>query len=545
MPTILPDPTCLRLDQLCLDGETIIVCVAAKEQSAACPLCAQRADRVHSRYVRTLADLPWNGVAVRLHLRVRRFFCETEECKRSIFAEQLPSVAARYARRTTRLTEVMEIVGFALGGEAGARVLAALTMTASPDTLLRTVRRAALPVRDTPRVLGIDDFAFRRGKRYGTLLVDLERRCRIDLLPDRRAETVARWLQEHPGVEIISRDRGGAYADGARQGAPDATQVADRFHVLSNLRQAVERLLTRHHACLRNIPVPAPAPAPVAVGQQESEEAMPRPATRVQREQEERRDQRHARYQEVLQRSQSGLGIRAIARDLGMSRHTVRRFIRAEGFPERAPRPPRPGILTPYEPYLRERWSAGCQNAHQLYREIRERGYAGSGSQVRHVLATWRTERGKPGRKGNEVRPSAPAPPPPETLSPRQGSWLLFRAEDELDADERRQRSHVLERCAEAAIIIPLARAFRQLVREFDGAALEQWLEGAEASGVREVMAFAAGIRRDRGAVDAMLRTPWNNGQLEGQVNRLKTFKRTMYGRANFDLLRQRVLYAS
>jgi transposase len=402
-----------------------------------------------------------------------------------------------------------------------------------------------MPLHETPRVLGVDDFAFRRGKRYGTLLVDLERHCRVDVLSDRTAETLARWLRDHPGVEIISRDRGGAYAEGARHGAPNAVQVADRFHVLANLRQAVERLLTRRHHCLRDIP-PAAADLPLPP-ERETDEASepPRQPTREEREKEERRSRRHARYDAVMRLHHAGLSTRAIGRELRISRHTVQRFIRADGFPERAPRPPRPGILTPFEPYLRERWSGSCQNAQQLWREIREQGFTGSRSHVRHVLAGWRAEPGRPGKKRKDAGPLAVAPPAAESLSPRQASWLVFRVPEELDADEQRQLAHIQEHCTEIATISPLVQDFRRLVRARDHEALDRWLSAAEAAGVRELAAFAVGLRRDRAAIDAMLQLEWSNGQLEGQVNRLKTLKRAMYGRANFDLLRHRVLHAS
>lgn len=241
----------------------------------------------------------------------------------------------------------------------------------------------------------------------------------------------------------------------------------------------------------------------------------------------------------------AGTSSRVIAREVGLSRHTVQRFIRADGFPERAPRPPCPGILTPYEAYLRERWNAGCQNAQQLWREIREQGFPGSCSQVRHVLAAWRSVPARPGKKNPAVSPPPPAPPPPESLSPRQASWLLFLAPEELDQDEQRRLNHILDHCSDATTIHPLIQDFRRLVREFDGTALDKWLAAVQGAGVAELVAFATGIRRDRAAINAMLEVAWSNGQLEGQVNRLKLLKRQMYGRVNFDLLRRRVLRAS
>jgi transposase len=545
MPSLLPDPAHLRLELLRVDADVVILVVASTAVSALCPLCHTRSDRIHSRYVRTLADLPWSNAAVRLQLTIHRFVCTTSDCSRRNFAERLPSVAVPYARRTVRLTDAFAFVGFTIGGEAGAWMLANLAMATSPDSVLRIIRAAVMPDHETPRVLGVDDFAFRRGKRYGTLLIDLERQCRVDVLPDRTADSLAHWLQVHPGVEIISRDRGGAYAEGARQGAPAAVQVADRFHVLGNLRQAVERLLTRKHACLRDIPPATVNPAPLAADETDQQIEGAQRQLRAEREQQERRDHRHARYEEIMRLHGEGVGIRAIARELGVARHTVQRFVRAEGFPERTPRLPRPGILTPYEPYLRERWSAGCQNAQQLWREIREQGFAGSRSQVRHMLAGWRSKPGKPGRKSGRLEPMTPVPPPSQSLSPRQASWLVFRAPEELEADERRKLAHIADQCAEVATIRPLVQSFRRLVREFDHAALEAWLSTVDKSGIPELAAFAAGIRRDRAAVAAMLQVTWNNGQLEGQVNRLKTLKRAMFGRANFDLLRQRVLHTS
>jgi transposase len=547
MPTILPDPAHLRLDHVRVDADIITLVVAAKGDHAYCPLCSQHSDRVHSHYVRSLADLPWNGVTVQLQLTVRRFFCDVESCPRRIFAELLPTVAAPYARRTVRLTEVLELVGFVAGGEAGARLLMGLGIATSPDTVLRVLRRAVLPEHQAPEVLGVDDFAFRRGKHYGSILIDLERHSRVDLLPDRTAETLGSWLTEHPGVEVVSRDRGGAYADGSRQGAPDAVQVADRFHLVVNLREMLERFLVRKQSCLRKAAqacLEERAAEPTVPDAQDAP-AVCSPLTQAEQQQSGRRARRLERFDLVRSMREQGIGINSIARHLRMGRHTVRRFLRAETFPERAPRAPRPGILTPYEPYLRQRWSAGCQNAHLLFQEIQAKGFPGSASYVRHVLARWRPEPSKPGRKGKNPTRSPTVPPTIRPLSPRQASWLLVRPPPDLDAEEQTYLEQLCRLAPDIAAVYHLAQEFRRMVRERDHAALEGWLVAAEQTEAPEVIGFAAGIRRDRAAVDAALTTQWNNAQCEGQINRLKVLKRQMYGRAKFDLLRKRVLHAS
>ena len=546
-PTLLPDPSRLRLDYLSAYDDVITMVVTTSAAEAHCPLCQEPSNRTHSRYTRIAADLPWNGVAVRLRLTTRRFFCCNEDCHRKVFTERLPDLIAPYARRTIRLTEALELIGFALGGEAGARALVGLSMTASADTVLRVIRQAALPERETPRVLGVDDFAFRKRQKYGTILVDLERRCRVDLLPDRTAETLAAWLADHPDVEIISRDRGGAYAQGAQQGAPQAMQVADRFHLLVNLRETLERFLVRKHGCLREAAQACIDRADL-VPPEPDEHTVPEGASRETRGEQERaarRARRLERYEAVRTMQEQGVSLNGIARHFRMGRHTVRRFLRADGFPERAYRAPRPGILSPYEPYLRERWEAGCQNAHLLFQEIRTRGFPGSASYLRHYLARWRAEPSKPGRKGKNTMRSPPAPPSIRPLSPRQASWLVVRPSADLDAEAQAYLEELCRLAPEIATGYQLAQEFRRVVRDQDHAALEGWLAAAEQSGVPEMEGFALGIRRERRAVDAALTTEWSNGQCEGQINRVKLLKRSMYGRAKFDLLRKRVLHAA
>ena len=427
-------------------------------------------------------------------------------------------------------------------------------MPASRATLLRLVRAAPPPSFETPRILGVDDWAFRRGQRYGTILVDLERRRPVDLLPDRSGSGLATWLREHPGVEVISRDRAGAYADGARQGAPAAIQVADRFHLLANVGEMLERVLASQRTALRQAAATVDCTLVVAVPT-DSEARLEAPATppgqtRAQEQQQARRAQRLARYEAVLALHQQGFSQVAISQQVGLGRKTVRRYLRSDAFPEHAPAAPRPTSLAPYDQYLRMRWADGCHNAHQLWQEIHSRGFPGQAAIVRQYLARWRPQPGRPGRtsrqaEGSNDSPRRPAPMPTRVLSPRQARWLLLRASDTLTSEEQLYRTALLDENPAIREAQQLAADFGALVRDKDHPALATWFDRAEASLRPEIRSFATGLRRDQAAVEAAITSSWSNGQTEGQVNRLKALKRQMFGRAKLDLLRTRFLHAA
>jgi transposase len=241
----LPLSEGLHIEQVTPSAHELLVQISSSSPTACCPLCGAQAWRIHSRYTRQVADLPCVGRRVTLRLTIRKFFCPNVACPRKIFAEQFPELVPSYARLTTRLREALTALGLATSGEVASRLAPQLGMQVAPTTLLRRVRAVPVAPAGKVRVLGVDDFAWKKGQTYGTILVDLELRRPVDLLPDRSEKTLQAWLQAHPEIEILSRDRAGEYAAAARKGAPQAQQVADRFHLLLNLRDGLKKLMER------------------------------------------------------------------------------------------------------------------------------------------------------------------------------------------------------------------------------------------------------------------------------------------------------------
>lgn len=551
---VLPHLDGLSLEALTVEASAITITAASTNIAADCPHCGRTSDRTHSHYVRTLHDLPIGPHAVTVRVRVRRFRCRNRACPRMIFCERLPNLGGVRARRTYAQQAALRQIGLALGGAAGARLAERMGLPASPSTILRLVQAVADNLREAPRVLGVDDWAWRKGQRYGTILVDLERRRPIDLLPERSVESFAAWLRAHPGVEVIARDRGSTYADGARQGAPGAVHVADRYHLLCNVGDALERVLARKHACLKEAALACGEIPVVCAKRSESSPtlavtATTRGPTRSEEEKQDRRARRLRLYETIVGLRQEGHSLDAIARRAGVSLKTVRRFLRAEGFPERAPYPQRPTSLSPFEDYLRGRLAAGSQNAKVLWEEIRALGFRGSAVTVRRYVGPRRLARGQRGRTARWSRTGVArlqhVSQPVRALSPRQARWLLLRPVTVLRPEELAYREQLLRQDEAIGEAQALADDFTQLVRERDPAALAPWLVRAGHSALGEFREFVVALRRDLSAVEAALTYEWSSGQTEGQINRLKMLKRQMYGRASLPLLKRRFLEAA
>jgi transposase len=514
-----------------LTGGRLCLWARVRAGHGMCPRCGQASGRVHSTDGRRLADAPVGGRRVVIRLAVRRFFCDYPGCPAVTFTEQVDGLTSRRARRTPPLRRMLDGIGLALAGRAGSRLAGVLGLTAGRSSLLRLVMALPDPRTGTVRVLGVDDFAFRRGRDYGTILVNAQTGEPVDLLRDREAGTLAGWLKSHPGTEVICRDRAGAYADGARQGAPDAIQVADRWHLYHNLAGHVEKAAARHRACLDQ-PAPEPAAGDPA-GEQPAPDLQQAAAAAAARRAEESAlaVRTRERYEQVQALRSQGQGIKPIMRQTGLAKETVRRFYRAASADELLAkiRGGRPSLLDDHKPYLHQRWNQGCTNVRQLHAELRDRGYRGGYGTIRLYV--------QPFRQAGAAPPAVPGPPKARELA----SWILTDP-DSLDDQEKTGLARARARCPHLDALAGHVTEFAKILTGLHGDRLDAWITAVEAEDQPDLHSFTRGLKHDHAAVLNGLTTPWSSGIVEGNVNRLKMLKRQMYGRASFELLRKRVI---
>lgn len=521
----LPDPANLRVNDAHISLKTVWLEIASTASTCLCPTCGHTAARVHSRYQRVLKDLACFGRHVRLHLGVRRFFCDTASCPQHIFCERLVLAAPRQ-RLTRRLAQQVACITLEAGAECSARCLALIGQPVSPDTLLRSVPESPDASSGPVRHLGIDDWAWRKGQRYGTILVDLDRHQAIDLLPDREVETLVSWLQAHPELEIITRDRSGAYQEAATLGAPQALQVADRWHLLGNLRETLERFLQRLHQPLLEVfrkttglaavpqhRVPVPESSPIC---------PPTPRTQQ-------------RFQTIQDLKSLGYSPGQITQRTGFSRVTVRKYLRLKASPGQPPRRRRTRLIDPHREWLTAQWDAGTRNATHLFEGVKQRGYPGGFTVIREWCRAL--------HRGENAGEAATASPISRGPTARTLSWMVLRPEHLTQPTLQPFLMACRQEISWFTKLETLVLTGWQVLRGRSTTPLRVWVRELTESGFPEFVRFAVGLDRDFDAVQAATETSWSNGQVEGQVNRLKTLKRSMYGRAGLNLLRARLLY--
>ncbi|WP_406046254.1 ISL3 family transposase [Micromonospora sp. NBC_00898] len=493
-----------------------------------CPQCGTPSGRVHGRYLRRLADAALGGCAVVIELLVRRFKCVSEACPAVTFAEQIEDLTRPHARRTPLLQQLLAKIAVALAARPAARLARRLGLPVAKDTLLRLVRALPEPPVGEVRVVGVDDFALRRRHVYATIIVDLETRRPVDVLEGRDAGPVTAWLAAHPEIEVVCRDRGRAYAEAARVGAPQAQQVADRWHLWHNLCEAVEKTVAAHHGCIKTAfaaaePAATDVPPPPLPDERCDVRGRPRPLVG-------RTTERYTAVQELVA---AGRSLRGISRDLGLDYYTVRRYARADSLDALiAPAIHRHTLLDAFKPYLYEQFTQGQGNASHLYRRIRQQGYTGSRTTIGRYLHLL---------KGGLVAPPAPRPvPAPRTAA----SWLLTHP-DRLQPDQTSTLGDVQAACPHLNATARHVRAFAAMMSNLTGQQLPAWINRVRQDDLPHLRQFAEGLLHDYEAVVAGLTSMWSSGQVEGQNTRTKLIKRMGYGRANFDLLRKRILLQS
>ena len=481
-------------------GDRIVVRARTPSGAVTCPDCGVPTARVHGLHERTVGDVPVDARRVQIVVRVRRLVCPTFGCRQT-FREQVPGVLQRYQRRTERLQALIGAVARELAGRGAARLLSTLAMPLSRHSTIRALLRIPLAAPTIPRVLGVDDFALRRRSRYATVLIDAQTRRRVDVLPDRNADTLEAWLRQHPGVEVVCRDRSGAYAEAVRRALPDAIQVADRWHLWHGLGEAARKQVAAHSSCWAK-----------AGRMQDGPRAQ---STRE-------------RWQQIHALLEQNVGLLECARRLNVSLNTVKRYARA-GEPERLQRTPqyRPTLVDPYREHLRRRrvQEPAVGNL-QLFREIKALGYTGSMNLLVRYITQGRVEGDRP------------------PMSPRRLTSLVLTHPDHLTDTQREHRHELTTACPEMIDLTTLVGSFAALLRPREGnsARLDAWITAVRAADLPHLHTFARGLELDREAVQAAVTMPYHNGGTEGVNTKTKRIMRQMHGRAGFTLLRHRIL---
>ena len=543
---LFPQLAGLDLESVEDTGAGVRVTARTGTVSLACWACGTVSARVHERYWRCPADLGCGGRPVRIVLQVRRFRCGSPACPVKTFAEQVPGLTAWRQRQTAGLRDLLEKVALALAGRAGARLAAALGADVSPFTMIRLIRALPDPETGPVAVLGVDDIAKRKGHSYATVLMDMNTHELIDMLPDREADTFADWLRAHPGTEVICRDRGGPYARGARDAAPLAVQVADRWHLWHNLGGAVEKTVVAVLAALRP-PLPGPQEQPPAVpGEQPAppgEPAAPDGFRDVNGHDRKLVARHRERYAQAQALRAQGCTIRETAARMDLNQDTARTFANAASIDELLVKATsRASILDRFKPYLGQRWNEGTHTAAALHQEIQAQGWTGSLLTVERYLRQFRTADGRD--RQTRSRPQLTAPGTAALPGPRQVTRWIMTQPGHLTSGNAASLTTLLDASPQLAAAAGHVRSFADMMTRRQGLlALEDWLTAVEAADQPHLHSFTRGIRRDQEAVTAGLALSYSSGPLEGRNCKTKHIKRLMYGRANFDLLRKMALH--
>lgn len=505
----------------------MIVHLHATAPTAACPRCGTTGSRVHSRYSRTIADVAFGGRHLELKLLVRKWICPEVLCSRHIFAERFPEVVQCYARMTNRLITALQAVGVIANGADAAQIASSFGMPTTAKTIIRRVLQLPLPGEGEVAKVGIDEWAWKKGQRYGTILVDLEKRRVVQLLAERSVETSTAWLRTHPEIDLVSRDRGKIFREAATQGAPQARQVVDRFHLQKNFTEALEKFFRQQEHVLKKATRRSTGKTRSA-----ARTAVPEKVARERRARHRRRVSVHKRIWKLYRQ---GYHKEQIAQLVGVSSRRVYRALEQETPPPPRRRSRSSSIVDPYLSYLTSRWNQGCHNVARLYEEIVAQGYTGTQRTLQMRLRPFRQTGERPVSKQTIIWDTPP--------SARGAALMMVRPTQNRTPEQTAYLEQLIQSDAAVAVVFTLAQDFGRLLRKREGSLrLEQWKASVRASGIAELIAFVDGLADDAEAVTNGCTMTWSNGMVEGFVNKVKWIKRSSYGQAGFALLQRRIL---
>lgn len=517
----------VRLETIEVQNQTIIVHLHAISASALCPWCGTPGSRVHSRYVRTIADVAFGGRCLVLKLQVRKWICREASCPQHIFAERFPELVQRYARMTDRLVKALQALGVTTNGVDAARIASSLGMPTTAKTIIRRVLQLPLPSEGKVVKVGIDEWAWKKGRRYGTILVDLEKRRVVQLLAERSVETSTAWLRTHPEIELVSRDRGKIFREAATDGAPQANQIVDRFHLQKNFAEALEKFFRKQERALKK------------ATQGSTGKTRPAKKTAVPEKVAQERQMRHRQqvklYKRIWKLYRQGCRKEQIAQLVGVSSSKVYRVLEQETPPPPRRRSRSSSIVDPYLSYLTSRWNQGCHNVAKLYEEIVTQGYTGTQRTLQMRLRPFRQNVARPVSKQTVIWDKPP--------SPRGVALMIVRPAQNRTREQAAYLDQLVQSDKTIAVAFKLAQDFGYLLRKHEERThLEQWKAAVQVSGIAELIAFVDGLADDAEAVANGCSLAWSNGVVEGFVNKVKWIKRSSYGQAGFALLQRRVL---
>lgn len=517
----------MSLETIEVQNQTIIVHLHATSSTALCPRCGTPGSRVHSLYVRTIADIAFGERGLVLKLQVRKWICREASCPQRIFAERFPKLVQRYARMTDRLIEALQAIGVTTNGADAARIASSLGMPTTAKTIIRRVLQLPLPSEGSLYKVGIDEWAWKKGYTYGTILIDLEKRRVVQLLADRSVETSKTWFRKHPEIDLVSRDRGKIFREAATDGAPQANQVVDRFHLQKNFAEALEKFFRKQERALKKA-------IQGSTGKTRSVERAAVPEKVAQARQARHRQQVKL-HKRIWKLYRQGYHKEQIAQLVGVSSRKVYRALEQETPPPPRRRVRSSSIVDPYLSYLTSRWNQGCHNVAQLYKEIVAQGYTGTQRTLQMRLRPFRQKVARPVSKQTVIWDKPP--------SSRGVALMIVRPEQSRTREQTAYLGQLIQSNETVAVVFELAQDFGRLLRKREGQArLEQWKATVRASGIAELIAFVDGLADDAEAVANGCSLTWSNGMVEGFVNKVKAIKRSSYGQAGFPLLQRRVL---